>query len=158
MAPRKLTKRQRALVCHDWISGGTNAELSKKYAVAVNTIKAVLKEHGLTRKDRDQKNTETSAQRKAVADMYARIEEGDLADPINACKWLFACAVVSARAVAVDPDYPGSAADRRKELASLSASAQKLLPVAEIHKVREQMRMDAEELEDGGGPVEVDVP
>lgn len=150
--PRTLTKTQRARICAKFVEGITGKELAAEYECTAQTIRNILKEAGITRADRSKAKDETKAQRAEAVAAYEAIKTGDLGDPLEAANWLFSMAVISARRVALDLDYPGTEADRRKELAALSASAQKLMPIATLRAAKKALEADAKAMKDGGGP------
>lgn len=150
--PRRLDEVQRARICSEFVAGEEYAALAKKYDVALNTIKRAVKDAGITKKDRTAASQTTAKEKAEVAAAYEGIDAGDLSDPLNAVSWLFTAAVISAKRVATDPNYPGTEAERRKELAALSASAKKLMPMAELRRARKMLEEDAKDMAQGAGP------
>tara|TARA_R110002094_G_scaffold34980_1_gene47382 strand:+ start:69 stop:587 length:519 start_codon:yes stop_codon:yes gene_type:complete len=151
--PRKLDEAKRAQICARWAAGEDKHDIAKAFNCHHSTVSKITKANGVTRSVK--KAAKQAASRKDQADVvasYEAIEAGDLTDPIDAANWLFTATVISARRVATDPNYPGSEADRRKELASLAAAANKLMPMAELRAARKALREDAVDLEKGTGP------
>ena len=150
--PKALTKVQRARVCANFVGGEPIKNLAEEYEVADSTIRAVLADAGVTMADRSQARDASRAEKAEAAARYAEIDRANLDDPLEAANWLFSAAVISAMTVATDPEYPGTEAERRKEIASLSASAQKLMPIATMRAARKALEADAKAMKEGGGP------
>ena len=150
--PKALTKVQRARVCAKFVGGEPIKNLAEEYGVADSTIRAVLADAGVTMKDRSQAKDASRAEKTAAAAQYAAVNSGDLDDPLECANVLYKYAVISAMTVATDSEYPGTEAERRKEIASLSASAQKLMPIATMRAARKALEADAKAMKEGGGP------
>lgn len=148
--PQGLDAKERTLVCARWLNGESASALAKDFGCAVNTIRNVLKEASITRADR-QASTGAVGKREAIA-AYSAIDQGNPDDPLDCADWLFKAAVVSAKRVATDPNYPGTEEQRRKEISVHATTAQKLMPAATLRAAKKALEKDAKDMSEGAGP------
>jgi hypothetical protein len=149
---RKFTDAQEIRICGRFMAGETQAEIASSLGIHINTVKNVCTRYGVTEADRvkgkdDNRETKYGEKmRVAIAALGACPT-----DYFGAADWWFRSATTRAFMVATDPDFPGTDAQRSRELAFLSDAASKHRSNAEIHAARELMRADNEALDGTSG-------